>query len=525
MATVTSPIAIKETKPGVLDRVLFVWGILRLALIGAAAYAFRHEIMFALEERVGLPAISEWVMGLVSTPYTRLLWFGGSCLLLTATAIASRRLSQNWICAIVTFVAAASLLVVVARLHMGRRYALAVLVILVSNILPERAIPKFLSRSPLMAALAGIGEVFFFRKFIEWLGRLLGLETLARKFSSLSVSSMIPGILMAAAALAVLLPGRSLLAFESALRRSDAVKVRVTGDVNWIALHPTRKYLYVSGHGLHRLQRYTLDDWTAGPLEADTASGRAQGFEYDPEAGEIYVYNRKDESVMYFSEDLRLRRTVPLPKLATGDPWVGLDKATDTLTIMSEADLQDGAPVYVIDRPTGKVRHTIYDAAPGAPLVGAAHLLTHPDGSRIYFSTFRRTSALLMIDLKSGRVARVSPADERADRMEYRRPTNEIWLSLPVESRLARYDADSLELKGYLKSIFGVRVMAIDEQRGLILLGSFTTGRLAVYDMKTWSQVNSFYLGPWLRTILLNPEAGLAYVTSNGALFEVKYVN
>jgi hypothetical protein len=101
--------------------------------------------------------------------------------------------------------------------------------------------------------------------------------------------------------------------------------------------------------------------------------------------------------------------------------------------------------------------------------------------------------------------------------------TNEILLASPAQSRIERYDAATLAPKGYIKSIFGVRVLAIDPLRHILFAGSLATGEVSTSDLATGRQLGRFYLGPWLRTIQVDPAHATAYISANGALYKLRY--
>lgn len=44
-------------------------------------------------------------------------------------------------------------------------------------------------------------------------------------------------------------------------------------------------------------------------------------------------------------------------------------------------------------------------------------------------------------------------------------------------------------------------------------------------DLNTDKPIASFYLGPWIRTIALDVEQGIAYVSTVRNLFKVKYIS
>ena len=115
------------------------------------------------------------------------------------------------------------------------------------------------------------------------------------------------------------------------------------------------------------------------------------------------------------------------------------------------------------------------------------------------------------------------PTDSPADRMAYWKGGNELLLASPLKSRVIRFDADTLESRGIINSIFGVRTLAIDPIRNLLFCGSLTSGTVPIYDLATGQRRISFYLGPWLRTIAIHPSSGTAYVSSNGALYKLSY--
>jgi hypothetical protein len=63
----------------------------------------------------------------------------------------------------------------------------------------------------------------------------------------------------------------------------------------------------------------------------------------------------------------------------------------------------------------------------------------------------------------------------------------------------------------------------VDSSRHWLLCGSLVTHQLEVIDLNTQQRVAAYYLGPWLRTIVLDSQAGVAYVSSHGGLFAVQY--
>jgi hypothetical protein len=153
----------------------------------------------------------------------------------------------------------------------------------------------------------------------------------------------------------------------------------------------------------------------------------------------------------------------------------------------------------------------------------SGNILLHPKKPWLYMSFFRRRDEVVIYDLASRTVRSSKPSDPRIDRMAFWDQRNELLVASPMESRVLLYDADSLELRGTVPGVFGIRVLAIDHTRQWLLGGSLATGTVVVIDLNTGKRLASHYLGPWLRTIVVDAGRGVAYVSSNGALYVLRY--
>jgi hypothetical protein len=169
----------------------------------------------------------------------------------------------------------------------------------------------------------------------------------------------------------------------------------------------------------------------------------------------------------------------------------------------------------------------VVDRASGAILdrqnEEVGELLLDPRKSVAYFSFFRRTSQVKIYDLQKRAIIRAAQIGAHADRMAILADSNELLITLPTESRVVRLNADTLETKGEIPAAFGVRTIAIDDRENLLFCGSVATGELEIIDLSSGKQRARYYLGPWLRTIELFTDRGIAYVSSNGAIYEVQY--
>jgi DNA-binding beta-propeller fold protein YncE len=303
---------------------------------------------------------------------------------------------------------------------------------------------------------------------------------------------------------------------EQALRSPATVRRVAVGDFNWIKSDKTQRVLFGAGHGFNHVRMFDLSDWSKAPVESGATDGWSQSFEYSPTANEVYVYDDDAKRLRYFdAPTLALKRSIDIGKVSPGDTWLAADDRTNTISVVSEADEEVATPLVVVDRDAGRVLDQENEAA--------GNLTLDPDRSLAYLSFFRRQNRISIYDLRKREVVRTASIGPHADRMGLWKNKNELLVTLPAQSSIARVDADTLELKGYIPADFGVRAIAVDSVENLLFTGSIVTGRLEILDLSTMKRRASFYLGPWLRTIEVIPDRGIAYVSSNGAIFEVRY--
>ena len=500
---------------------ILLWGIGRLPALALVVYLLRYPILEAIERRFDVFYLTGLVIEVLSTPLTRVIAGASLFLVLLLLVICLRRVRPPLAYAILLVVAGVLLALSFSLAATSPRRALLVELILAANLAPGRFF-DFLKQFPrawnaLMLTGVGAVELLFFREYLQWISQLWHPGSSKTDAAGWQIKSVIPGLIIASLVCAFVLRPHRLLAIEQRIRTSGEIHTIERGlSFNWIALDPTGTYLYVTGHGVRNLRRYDVRNLSAPPIASDAPTGGAQGFAYDPTAGEVYVFNKYTRQLLYLdATTLRSKRTVEVPNLSTGDSWLTADPVTDTLTLASEADLEDGVPFIVLDRRTG---HVLAQAN-----LATGNSLLHPTKPWLYLTFFRRRDEMILYDLESRSVTHRARADPRAERMAFSRRRTEVLVTSPMESRILRFDADTLQPKGYIPALFGVRAIAIDELRDLLLCGNIATGHLVTIDLATSQRLRTYYLGPWLRTIELHVDSGTAYVSSNGALYRVQY--
>jgi hypothetical protein len=359
--------------------------------------------------------------------------------------------------------------------------------------------------------LPGI-ECLLPRPFGLWLWGLAGRQPHRRLQTGLTA-----GLIVVLAALTALaLPTPALIELGHRIHAEPAVQMIDRGNINMLALNPQRRWLYASGHGLKYFRAYNLDALNQPPRQSLSPSDYIQGFAYDAPTDRIYFYHKASQTLRVMDgTSLTVQRTIPVPPISPGDSWVAWDPLSQTVTIASEADQPVGTPFVVVDPKTAKVVHTSN--------LSPSYLFRSPSKPRLYMNSFRRTTELIAYDPQSHRIVKQVDTDQQVDRMALVAARNELLVTSPVNAQVLRYDADTLARRGAIATTFGVRSVAVDTQRNLLLAGSLATNMLEVIDLNTQKRRATYRLGPWLREICLDTGAGVAYVSSNGALYKVDY--
>jgi DNA-binding beta-propeller fold protein YncE len=360
----------------------------------------------------------------------------------------------------------------------------------------------------------GLSEALFPQAYSFWLMEKFQAGMNIKKWSWLS------GMLIAPLFWLFLLTpydNQRILTLGEKLHTSPAVEKFAAGAYNWIEYDAELHQIFVVGHGTNFLLAFDAEHLNVPPRKSEDI-GKMQSFGYNPERQEIYAYEAGKRLLHYIDAvTLVTLRSVPVAELSPGDVWVNWQPGTDSITIASEADKEIGIPFVMIDRESGETIATL-----SLPLI-PTNVAFHTVKDVMYFNSFKDTY-LVSWDLNTHEVMQQVETSPNTDRLIYNPGTSEVLVASTMEGAMLRYDADTLEYKGKLNVSIGDRTMSLDQERNLLLVGNFINNRIQVIDLKTEKQIASFYIGPWIRTISLDVENGIAYVSTVRNLFKVKYV-
>jgi DNA-binding beta-propeller fold protein YncE len=322
----------------------------------------------------------------------------------------------------------------------------------------------------------------------------------------------------------VLLNGWSLRGLARDLHRDEAVQQFAQGDSNGLALDTENGLLYVSGHGIEYLLAYDVKDLSRAPYRSPVGTDWAQSFHYNPNAQELYVFNHHDGALLILkAKTLDLKRSSTGLQITQGDTRIVYDGRSDSIIMASEGNYwgspsdQDGYPIAIIARKTGLLAYTLKDCD-GLCIPGLIYM--HPAKPLLYMAFPQR---VLSYDIETRKIARTPVYNQWVDGLVVTPDGKEVLVGAPLHSAVWRFDAESLEFRGSIPTVFGVRSIAVDPERNLLLAASLATNMLEVIDLKTYERAAQYYVGPWLRDISLDTKGGIAYVSSVQGLFKVHY--
>lgn len=334
------------------------------------------------------------------------------------------------------------------------------------------------------------------------------------------VGRLFPIALLVPAIAISLLSTKKLAELRRRVFPDSAVRQIANDSVYTLAYDDGKQLLYVSGQGLPAIQVYDTNNLSVPPRVSPVYNENAQAFFYNSADNEIYVYKLRARQLLVLdASTLELKKLILTPRVSPGDTFVVWDKFSDNIVVASEANIQRDFPTIVVNRSTGQLVDTL-----GLEI---GHILVHPTKPYVYINFFRRSDKVMIYDTEQRKIVRQITARSELDRMALAFSNNklELLIASPLDSAVLRFDAESLHQTGMIKTVFGVRALAVDPVRNLLLCGSLVNNLMEVIDLETQRSVAKYHVCPWLRDITVNSKAGVAYVSSRYGLFSVQYTS
>lgn len=518
------------------DRIQIFWAVFRLPLLLLLVIPFRSVIFTDIEKK--FISHSELYFRYSSTIPLRLLLGLVFILLVITFFLVINTIYKKRGHFIDPFLATTILMVLLSAVLMilfsscAYLYQVLILLILfipINLMLSENHYLLWIQREPIhqlsnlfFSIVIIISEILLYRPFSLWLNqKTINQNYLKRNPYNVFDNPYIRIIYTAVICSLLLLFSfgtKQMIKLGAELFSDPSLQVITEGDYNGLELDLNNNTLFVSGHNTNHILAYDLSNLNQPPRESIPSTSYTQSFAFNPHNQEIYYYDQStSKMVILDSNTLEFKESYKIPPLSPGDVWVAWDKHTSQIIIASEANNpRRDIPLILVDRQSGKFDQSLEQTS---------NILLDPDRPILYLAHFRLTNELRIFDLLKGRVIKSITTDTRSNRMALDPNRNELLIASPYKSAVLRYDKDTLEYKGKIKTMFSVRSLALDSARDLLLTGGLLTNVIDIIDLNSYRRIDRIYIGPWARTIVLDSENGDAYATTIEKVVKFHYAD
>lgn len=322
-------------------------------------------------------------------------------------------------------------------------------------------------------------------------------------------------IVLAVVAIVVVAIGRpAITKLGAALFQDQKTKVVTHGNFNWMELDTKNHLLYAVGHDADQVFAFHTNDLSAPPEESESLGKLSQSFAFNAVANEIY-FPTSSAIIVLDVPSLNVKDQIEIPELSPGDVWMVYDKQNDQIILSSEADVNSANSFLVVDRKTGNV-------VSNDPL-NAWNIYLHPSLPILYLGPRFHEYDYYLYDTIKHQTIQTFETGELGDRMILDENRNELLISNPSKGTISRYDPLTFENLGAISANWGVRSLAIDKEHDLLFAGSLIDNTLVIIDQTTNQTIRRCWVGPWVRSIVLDVENRLAYVSTRYELLCIQY--
>jgi hypothetical protein len=241
-------------------------------------------------------------------------------------------------------------------------------------------------------------------------------------------------------------------------------------------------------------------------------SAELEDMELDPEAREIYHVDRDSGKLLVVDADtFHVRRAgVVAPLSSHGSTKLALDRRSSRLLVSWEDN-----DLFVVDR--ASLEWSLVSKP------GNVNLLADRRNGLVYVNSESQGS-LAALDLGRMRQVAAARAPARGERMALSEKRQELYLPDAEGGTVWVYSTPDLRLLRKIPVEFGVRPIAVDDQRGWLLTASVVSGYVEITDLQTGRKLARHYVGKYGRILRVDPATRRAFLTlTKDGLFLLNY--
>jgi len=292
----------------------------------------------------------------------------------------------------------------------------------------------------------------------------------------------------------------------------DAEQIN-NGDFYSLQINKEKNQLIVSNIRNSNLEIYNIFDHPFKLYEIPLLSKEVQDVRINSERNELYHFDREDNKMIVLDlDDFSQEKESKYFLQGEGSARIAFDNNTNTIALSREEDY-----VWILDMKTTQPMQKLN--------IGTFNefILFNKKRNEYILSYFGKYPFLRTVSSDGKKITHV-------DSMEYQggialsNQHNELFVALPLQSKILVYDLLSLKQKRFIPTVFGVRSIAYDKTHDILIAASMCNGYVHTIDRSTGKGLEKFFVGYYLREICIDENKRDAYISSRiGGLYRLSY--
>ena len=243
---------------------------------------------------------------------------------------------------------------------------------------------------------------------------------------------------------------------------------------------------------------------------------RLQDFDISEDRNEIFHASRATHDLfIYDSESLKLKSLKTLPFELEGDYLTAYSRNDDSIFIVAE----NGELMQVRRSNFTAVSHFFLEA-----INNSIYLDDERDILYLSNSKGGEFGQLIKFSIPENKIIRREIYPHNVQDVIKWQAEDTIIIAFPEKAEIRLYDSKNFEYKDKISVMWGVRALAIDQEKELLFAGSFVVNEIMIIDLKKNQIAGSIKSPPWIRKMVADETNSVLFVTSNiGGAFAVPY--
>ena len=287
---------------------------------------------------------------------------------------------------------------------------------------------------------------------------------------------------------------------EIMVRKAERI---VSGDFYALNLDPQTGRLFAAGKGDGLLHIFDLQNLRANPQKIKLGRGEIQDIRTNMGRREFYYFDRVSELLTVYDMDtLQPRRQSQEPLKGTGSAKIAFDNRSGTIVVIREFDF-----LWVLDLQTLK---PIQKVEIGDRIESA---LFNEKLNRYLLTYFEKYPFMRLLSPDGNQIQELRVPQMQGG-IAISNENKEFYVALPLRGEIFVFDRQTLSLRRKIRTVFGVRGMAVGTKKNLLVAVSMFNGHTDILDIRKNESLCRPFTGYYLREVALDEKKEQAFISS-----------